>query len=127
MSSEKSISSLFARIFVSVCFWLCVALTVPLTVSIVSELGVPVNLDPNYVFAILKYFDTKLFVGLAVGSGFLLIVAKIVKAIAEKVRPGPPRNFINHAVDEVFSQLVGIGSIITVANNHPSASSFSSA
>ena len=116
MYSENSIFSLGSKIFANVCFWFCVALTLPVTVYLAREMGASIDLNPNYVFSILKYFDTKLFVGLGLGSVFLLILSAVTKLIAEKIRPGPSRNFINDAVDEVFSQLVGVGSIINVAN-----------
>lgn len=118
MKLEKNIPSTPAKILTNACFWACVSLIFPIVAYLNQSLQPQEALALGYqdFLKITKYFDSKLFFGLVLGGCFLLLITKLVQLILDKIKPNPERDMMNYVVDEIFSQLVGIGSIITIAN-----------
>jgi hypothetical protein len=112
--NQFKIPDSLAKISVNFTYWACVAITFPIVGLISKALGISSNLDSKIFFEITKYFDSKLFFGLAGGCIFLFVSTKFVNVALEKWRPNPERDMLNYVIDEIFSQCVGIGSIINV-------------
>ncbi|MEG1093594.1 MAG: hypothetical protein RSE08_00610 [Lactococcus sp.] len=118
MKLEKNIPSTPAKILTSVCLWACVSLIFPIIAYFYKSLEPEKNptLNHDEFLKIVNYFDSRLFWGIVLGGGLLLLVTKLVQLVLDKNSINPDRDMMSYVVDELFSQLVAIGSIITVAN-----------
>lgn len=118
MKFEKNIPSIPAKILTNVCFWACVAIAFPLF----KYFGNAVSAKESFILAyqdflsVAEYFDKKLFIGIILGGAVLLILTKLSQLFLAKIKPNSERDMMNYVIDELFSQLIGVGSIITVAN-----------
>ncbi len=104
------------KIFSNFIFWLWVALSFPVVGFIANKMEITHSLDTKLLFEITKYFDIKLFIGLAIGCVIYYLMAKIVGYAKSKFCKTKTNNVTNDALEEISSQIIGIGSIIIATN-----------
>lgn len=110
--SKKRVPPFAAKIVVSLIFWWCVSTVFSISAGLAYLLGIPIYLDRKYLFEIMTYFDVKLFFGIIFGSILFIVFSKFIQLISKKIKLSSNQDLINYCIDEVSSQLVGIGSIM---------------
>lgn len=114
MNIESKNRNIYARIAVSFFYWMCVAVAFPIVAIFAKEAGITQELKHESIFEITKYLDKHLFLGLVVACGFLYTVSSLVNRLLGKINSNTKRDLPEYAWDEICSQIVTIGSIITV-------------
>ena len=110
----KKVPNVLAKIFINFTYWACVAITFPVVGLMAKAFGYSSELNPKTFFEITKYFDSKLIVGLGAACLILYGITKLTNEISEKIKSDLDRDMPHYVIDEIFSQLIGIGSVINV-------------
>lgn len=103
-----------AKIFINFSYWLCVLLAFPFVAMLAQGFGYSRELDYKAIFEITKYFDDKLLLGLVFACLIFYFVSKLVSKLLDRCKPDLNQDMPRYVKDEIFSQIVGIGSIINV-------------
>lgn len=109
---ERAISRLASSVFL----WACVAISFPIVVLLAHFMGTGININASSLIQIAKYFDEKLMTGIIAGSVIYFLVILAISKIRGWIKPKSKDTATRDALDEISSQVMGIGSIIIVSN-----------
>jgi len=99
------------KLVASSAYWIIVSVAFGYASFIAKAFGYAEKLDTKSLWQIIKFFDSRLYLGMLLACLVVYLIVHLGSKILHRIKPDPKRNLPSYFHDEIFSQLIGMGSV----------------